>query len=143
MQNYSGSSEDDALAEWRRTGRIPVTAELQQWCERTRHRVGQGCRIQRVHVVTEPLTGYVQLELASYAPNVQAGEEVRVIPVPEMSGRPTCTRRLLAHRRTQAVDDALFLGRRVARRRADHGSAVCRRCVRAVRGCDCAVNIVE
>ena len=81
LQNYSGSSEDDAFAEWRRTGRIPVTAELQQWCERIRHRFGQGCRIQRVHVVTEPLTDYVRFELASYAPNVQAGEDVRIIPV--------------------------------------------------------------
>ena len=81
LQNYSGSSEDDAFAEWRRTGRIPVTAELQQWCERIRDRVGQGCRIQRVHVVTEPLTDYVRFELASYAPNVQAGEDVRIIPV--------------------------------------------------------------
>lgn len=81
LQNYSGTSEDDALAEWQHTGDIPLTDELQTWCDRIHHRVAQGCRVQRVHVVTEPLTDYVRFELASYAPNVQAGEDVRVIPV--------------------------------------------------------------
>lgn len=81
LQNYSGSSEDEAFAEWRRTGRLPVTAELEQWCVRTRQAVAVGCRVQRVHVVTEPLSDYVRFELASYAPNVQSGEEVRIISV--------------------------------------------------------------
>ena len=81
LQNYSGSSEDDAFAEWRRSGHIPLTDELQAWCDRIRHRVAQGCRVQRVHIVTEPLTDYVRFELSSYAPNVQAGEDVRIIPV--------------------------------------------------------------
>lgn len=81
LQNYSGSSEDEALADWRRTGAVPLTDELRQWCERVQRRVQDGCRVQRVHVVTEPLTDYMRFELASYAPNVEVGEDVRIIPV--------------------------------------------------------------
>jgi hypothetical protein len=80
LQQYSGSSEDEAIAEWRRTGVVPVTDELREWCERIQQRVQNGCRVQRVHVVTEPLTDYMRFELASYAPNVEAGEDVRIIP---------------------------------------------------------------
>ncbi|MGH3621255.1 MAG: DUF6879 family protein [Sciscionella sp.] len=80
LQSYSGSSGDNALAEWRRAGTIPLTEELRQWCERIQQRVRDGCRVERVHVVTEPLTDYMRFELASYRPNVEAGEDVRVIP---------------------------------------------------------------
>lgn len=31
--------------------------------------------------MTEPLTDYLRFELASYARNVQAGEDVRILPV--------------------------------------------------------------
>ncbi len=81
LQCYSGSSEDEAFDAWRRTGTVPLTEELRQWCERIGRRVQAGCRVERVHVVTEPLTPYVHFELASYEPNVSAGEDVRIIPV--------------------------------------------------------------
>jgi hypothetical protein len=88
LQNYSGSSEDEAVAEWRRTGTIPLTEELRQWCERIQRRVRDGCRAERVHVVTEPLTDYLRFEIASYAPNVEAGEDVRIISVSDDSQWP-------------------------------------------------------
>jgi hypothetical protein len=88
MQEYSGSSEDAAFAEWRRTGVVPLTDELRWWCERVRRRVADGCRVQRVHVVTEPLTEYMRFELASYAPNVAAGEDVRILAVPQGTAWP-------------------------------------------------------
>ena len=53
-----------------------------------RQRDGSGCAVQRVHVVTSPLTAYMRFELASYAPNVEAGENVRIIPVPIGGGWP-------------------------------------------------------
>lgn len=88
LQNYSGTSEDAAFTEWQRSGSIPLTDDLHQWCERVRGQVSTGCRIQRVHVVTEPLTPYLRFELASYAPNVEAGEDVRIIPVPQGDAWP-------------------------------------------------------
>lgn len=41
-----------------------------------------GRTMQRVHVVTEPLTDYMRFEVAwSYAYSVTAGEDVRIIPL--------------------------------------------------------------
>ena len=34
-------------------------------------------------MVTEPLSDYIRFELTGYAPNVEAGEDVRIIPVHE------------------------------------------------------------
>lgn len=81
LQAYSGSSEDEAFGEWQRTGIVPVTDELRQWCKRIRDRIDNGVRVRRVHVLVEPATEYMRFELASYAPNVEANEDVRVIPV--------------------------------------------------------------
>jgi hypothetical protein len=38
----------------------------------------RGRKISRVHVVDRPLSGYVRYELAVYAENVTAGEDVRI-----------------------------------------------------------------
>ena len=53
LQVYSGSGEDEAFAAFRAGQPIPVTPALP--------------------VVIEPLTEYLRFELASYAPNVDAG----------------------------------------------------------------------
>ena len=34
-----------------------------------------------MHVIEEPLSDYMRFELEVYAPNVEAGEDVRLIPV--------------------------------------------------------------
>jgi hypothetical protein len=39
-----------------------------------------GARMSRVHVVSEPLTGYLQFELDFYRGSVAAGEDVRILP---------------------------------------------------------------
>lgn len=42
---------------------------------------GAGKRLERVHVVTEPLTEYVHFELTcAYPASVEAGEDVRILP---------------------------------------------------------------
>jgi hypothetical protein len=88
LQAYSGSSEDEAYEAYRAGQPIPVTQELAEWCERISQRTAEGAAVQRVHVVAEPLTDYIRFELASYAPNVEAGEDVRVIPVRERGPWP-------------------------------------------------------
>lgn len=40
-----------------------------------------GRDLARVHVIEEPLSDYIRYELAAYTPNVDAGEDVRVISV--------------------------------------------------------------
>jgi len=36
--------------------------------------------MQRVHVVTEPLSDYLRFEITGYRLNVEAGEDVRILP---------------------------------------------------------------
>lgn len=88
LQVYSGSSADEAYAAFQVGQPIPVTAELAKWCDMVSRRVRAGCAIQRVHVITLPLSDYLRFELASYAPNVRAGEDVRVIPVDQGEAWP-------------------------------------------------------
>lgn len=86
LQSYAGSGEDEDLAAFRAGRPEPGTPAKDEWAAMIagNHRAGK--IQQRVHVVTEPLTGYMRFELTwAYAPNVQAGEDVRVIPVPEGS----------------------------------------------------------
>lgn len=56
------------------------TDSKRHWVDLVRRRAGQSVVMQRVHVVTEPWTDYVRFELTwSYPPNVEAGEDVRII----------------------------------------------------------------
>lgn len=52
-----------------------------EWCALIRDAVAVGKRMGRVHVVVEPLTDYLRYEMTSYAPNVDAGEDIRLSPV--------------------------------------------------------------
>jgi len=55
----------------------------EQWQASIRSHVAEGRQLQRVHVIREPLTAYVEYELRAYGVTVAAGEDVRLIPVPE------------------------------------------------------------
>ena len=53
-----------------------------EWVSVIRNAVSTGRRMERVHVVTEPLSEYIRYELTcSYGPNVAAGEDIRILPV--------------------------------------------------------------
>ncbi len=88
LQVYGGSGEDDALTAFQAGEPIPLSPALLKWTQMLRQQVSSGCVVQRVHVVVSPLTDYMRFELASYAPNVEAGEDVRIIPVPSDSPWP-------------------------------------------------------
>ena len=54
--------------------------------------------MERVHVVSEPVSDYIRFELLHvYPANVEAGEDVRILGR-EQRGGPDCRRRLLAVR---------------------------------------------
>lgn len=56
------------------------TESKRSWCDLVRRRTVEGVSMQRVHVVTEPLSDYLRFELSwSYPPNVEAGEDIRVL----------------------------------------------------------------
>lgn len=88
LQVYRNSGEDEAMATFLSEGYVPVSAALQDWAEMIRRNCRAGRTQQRVHVVAEPLTDYMRFELAGYAPNVAAGEDIRIIPVREGEGWP-------------------------------------------------------
>jgi len=60
----------------------PPDPSKDAWTGMIRDSVAAGKRLQRVHVVIEPPTDYLRYELEwSYAPNVAAGEDIRILPV--------------------------------------------------------------
>ena len=51
------------------------------WTAMLRDSAAEGKIAQRVHLVREPLTDYLRYELEwSYPPNVEAGEDIRILP---------------------------------------------------------------
>jgi hypothetical protein len=77
---YAGDP-DGALRVFVDEGRVLPLSERptkQKWMRRIADTVAAGKQVARVHVLEEPLTTYLRYELATYAENVEAGEEVRI-----------------------------------------------------------------
>lgn len=86
---YRSSGEDAALAAFLAGRPWPASPGHEQWQAMVRANIAAGRRMQRVHVVSEPLTDYLRLELTwGYAVNADAGEDIGVIPVREGEGWP-------------------------------------------------------
>lgn len=83
LQDYAGSGEDAALAAFRAGAQAPPERPSKDaWTRMIRSNVAAGRTLQRVHVVTEPVTPYMSFELTwAYEPNVAAGEDIRIVPV--------------------------------------------------------------
>ena len=66
----------------------PPTPSKDQWVSMIKAAVKAGKVFQRVHVVREPLTDYLRYELGwSYPPNVEAGEDIRILVAQPVAGR--------------------------------------------------------
>lgn len=81
LQVYAGSGEDDAIEAFERGDLSPPPdPEQDAWEAMIRANLAASRTMQRVHVITEPLTPYMRFELAwAYPPNIAAGEDVRVV----------------------------------------------------------------
>jgi hypothetical protein len=79
-QHYDAISERDSFAAFLRGQPIDTTPG--PWQQMIRGHVAAGRHLSRVHVVEEPLSDYIRYELEVYAPNAEAGEDVRLIVVP-------------------------------------------------------------
>ena len=79
LPQYLGTS-DAAFQAFREGRPLPLSERpaKQDWMRRVANARAQGKRIYRVHVLEQPLTPYLQYELASYPENVAAGEEVYI-----------------------------------------------------------------
>lgn len=90
LQDYDGSGEDEEIAAFLAgRPRPPLDPEHEQWASVLRDHRRSGRVVQRVHVVTEPVSDYARWELTwGYAPSVEAGEDIRIIPVRGGEGWP-------------------------------------------------------
>jgi hypothetical protein len=79
LQRYDVQYERADLAAFLRGEPIDTTPG--SWQAMIRSHVAAGRELARVHVIEEPPGDYLRYELHAYAPNVEAGEQVHVIPV--------------------------------------------------------------
>lgn len=83
LQEYADPAEVHSIAAFRRgdPDRPPDPAE-DQWLVMLRAHRDAGRVLQRVHVVTEPISDYLAYELCwEYGPHAAAGEDIRILPV--------------------------------------------------------------
>lgn len=79
LQSYDVPYERDDLRRFLRGD--PIATAQGPWQAMIREHVLAGRGLARVHVIEEPPTDYVRYELQAYSPNVDAGEDVRLIPI--------------------------------------------------------------
>ncbi|MFE2428424.1 DUF6879 family protein [Streptomyces sp. NPDC059373] len=76
---YTVDEEQEPFARFRR-GEDPRTDWFQPWLDTMQAGIEQGKRIERVRVVPEVLTDYLEFELYLCQFNVQVGEDIRYLP---------------------------------------------------------------
>lgn len=81
LQAYDVAEEQDSFAEFLRTGQLDSPGDV-EWRAMISGHVAAGRSLRRVHVIEEPLTDYVRYEIAEYVRNHEAGEDIRLLPVP-------------------------------------------------------------
>jgi hypothetical protein len=79
LPEYRVEQEAEWFAEWQRSGTVPeLTPDNDSWCELLREATSAGRRMQRVRLVSTPLSDYERFELATFRDSVAAGEEIWV-----------------------------------------------------------------
>jgi hypothetical protein len=79
LPEYRVEQEAKWFAEWQRAGTVPeLTPDNDSWCKLLSEAKSAGRRMQRVRLVTTPLTEYERFELATFRDSVAAGEEIRI-----------------------------------------------------------------
>jgi hypothetical protein len=74
---YSVPQEVAMLAAFKRDGSLPDMSS-HPWVKRVREHCGAGKRMERVRVVSRPMTDYERFELALYPHSHGAGEDIRI-----------------------------------------------------------------
>jgi hypothetical protein len=86
--HYDVPQEADWFQAFLRNEGIPdLTPENDSWLRMVSGHCRTGKRMQRVHIVSQPLTDYCRFELAMYVSSVAAGEEIRILErgeIPEL-----------------------------------------------------------
>jgi hypothetical protein len=81
---YAIHSEADRFAAFLATGRrtdgAPDAPDRRHWLDLIRSVTGNGRRVRRARIVSEPVTDYIRYEWAGTVANIEAGEEIRWLP---------------------------------------------------------------
>jgi hypothetical protein len=81
LQSYDVGYEDQSFRAFLAGDPLVADPARDEWTGMVRAAAADGKVFQRVHLVTEPLSDYVRYELAWwYAPNTEAGDDVRILP---------------------------------------------------------------
>jgi hypothetical protein len=83
-QSYGVESERAEYEYFLSTGRLDIP-ESDQWLVRLRRFRQTGRWVGRVHVLRRPLTDYLRYEFEVYRYTVEAGEDVRILDVTDVS----------------------------------------------------------
>jgi hypothetical protein len=79
LDQYAVGYEEEAIRRFL-AGEPLDPGFIAPWLEQVAAATGAGRRMQRVHVVTEPLSDYLRYEMDGYRLTVAAGEDVRIVP---------------------------------------------------------------
>jgi hypothetical protein len=86
LQFYDeGPDEDPQMVAFLAGKPIPPRDDT-SWLDLVSEHKKAGRQVSRVRVVERPLSTYVQFELAVYAENIAAGEDVRVVEADDLAG---------------------------------------------------------
>lgn len=84
LPQYLVPQETAEIAAFRAGKRIDPVTYSSPYTEELRRLRGEGKRKGRVHIVTRPLSAYLQFEFSRYyTPHVHAGEDIRILDVTE------------------------------------------------------------
>jgi hypothetical protein len=82
LQRYTMPYEEEPLRRFLAGEPYPDDPTRQQWLTVIQNALTAGKRIQRIHIVAEPLSDYIEFELEwGYSSNAAAGEDISIIPV--------------------------------------------------------------
>jgi hypothetical protein len=79
LDQYAAGYEEEAIRRFL-AGKPPDPGFIGLWLERVAAATGAGRQMQRVHVVTEPLSDYLRYEMDGYRLTVAAGEDAGILP---------------------------------------------------------------
>jgi hypothetical protein len=79
LDQYAADYEEEAVRRFL-AGEPLDPGFIAPWLEQVATATGAGRQLQRVHVVTEPLSDYLRFEMDGYRFTVAAGEDVRILP---------------------------------------------------------------
>lgn len=85
LQKYNVKEEKESFAQFLKTGEISSEANA-EWHALIRATGARGARMERVHVITLPLSDYLKYEIAHYTFNKQAGEHIKLLKKEEFDG---------------------------------------------------------